>query len=77
MSNSNESKNKPVVVHAIAMDSYEGFHALRQGAAKSLGTARKVGSASAMGTLRGQPPTSVTLGQGTTNTRKPSGKTKR
>lgn len=77
MSSSNENKNKPVVVHAIAMDSYEGFHALRQGAAKSFGTAKKVGSASALGTLQRQPPTSLTLGRGTTNTPKSSVKTKR
>ncbi|HET7330257.1 hypothetical protein [Dyella sp.] len=77
MSNSNENKSKPVVVHAIAMDSYEGFHALRQGAAKSLGTAKKVGAASALGTLQRQPPAFGTLGRGTTNTSKSSGKTKR
>ena len=76
MSNSNENKGKPVVVHGIAMDSYEGFHALRQGAAKSLGTAGKVGSASRSGVLQRQSPTPAAVGQGATNILKPFGKTK-
>lgn len=74
MSNQNGNNGKPVVIRAFVGDSYEGFHALRPGFAKSQAQAGKpIGKASAVnrGTTQGQARATAPVGRASTRNTSP------